>query len=492
MTLREYARSLTDQNLSQTEMYDKIRAYSNSLESKRKEEEKAKKQDSQTADPSSESSDNTGSDLENGSSSQYEIPEQYTKVAQPGSTYKPGDGYEYKYEINKEGKGEYYTKKEGKDDWIKASGVSEIAVASEFGHANLYSTYKPGDGYEYKYEINKEGKGEYYTKKEGKDDWIRASGVSEIAVASEFGHANFNKEEYFAQRNANKKQIEEVKKLNEEIANQPKLTTVKETDIAYTNVADGWRTREGKKASKASDVVFDEEKGETVKVKKAKRVALTLEDFDGDKEQFEKYSKWKKLDDATKTNRDMKGGYYTPEREKITKDWSYGEEAYNDYLKLFRAKPPADFKGSFRDWRGQSSGVHTGKVKDSKGNWVLSPAEKLKQKFFKKYPNLQMAYTQRSGVTVVPKGTPSKEEWDKLEAQRKKYEASLDEGKFTIAEESDFSKFFTGEDRIQLVKATELVPTAEAVNDFNTKYILPDENGNSSDGINLPSSKETI
>ena len=387
MTLREYARSLTDQNLSQTEMYDKIRAYSNSLESKRKEEEKAKKQDSQTADPSSESSDNTGSDLENGSSSQYEIPEQYTKVAQPGSTYKPGDGYEYKYEINKE------------------------------------------------------GKGEYYTKKEGKDDWIRASGVSEIAVASEFGHANFNKEEYFAQRNANKKQIEEVKKLNEEIANQPKLTTVKETDIAYTNVADGWRTREGKKASKASDVVFDEEKGETVKVKKAKRVALTLEDFDGDKEQFEKYSKWKKLDDATKTNRDMKGGYYTPEREKITKDWSYGEEAYNDYLKLFRAKPPADFKGSFRDWRGQSSGVHTGKVKDSKGNWVLSPAEKLKQKFFKKYPNLQMAYTQRSGVTVVPKGTPSKEEWDKLEAQRKKYEASLDEGKFTIAKKVTLVSF---------------------------------------------------
>ena len=46
MTLREYARSLTDQNLSQTEMYDKIRAYSNSLESKRKEEEKAKKQGS--------------------------------------------------------------------------------------------------------------------------------------------------------------------------------------------------------------------------------------------------------------------------------------------------------------------------------------------------------------------------------------------------------------------------------------------------------------
>ena len=110
MTVREYARSLADQNLSQTEMYDKIRAYSDSLTSNQ--EVEVKKKDSKTADPSSESSDNTGSESADGSSAQYEIPEKYTKVAQPGSTHKPGDGYEYKYEINEEGKGEYYTKKE--------------------------------------------------------------------------------------------------------------------------------------------------------------------------------------------------------------------------------------------------------------------------------------------------------------------------------------------------------------------------------------------
>ena len=427
MTVREYARSLADQNLSQTEMYDKIRAYSNSLKSK---EQEVKKKDSKTADPSSESGDNTGSESETGSSAQYEIPEQYTRVAQPGSTYKPGDGYEYKYEINNE------------------------------------------------------GKGEYYSKKEGANDWTRASGVSEIAVASEFGHADFDKEKYFAQQNKNKKQIEEAKELNKKIAEQPALTKVKETEIDYTNVADNWRTREGKKASDAPDTVYDEEKGETVAVKnKAERVALTLEDFNGDKEQFKKYSEWKKLDDATKKNRSQKGDYYTPEREKITKDWSYGEEAYNDYLKSFKATKPDGM--SWDEWRGKSSGDRMGQTKDSNGNWVPAAKTKLKEDFLKKYPDLQMSYTQRSGVTVVPKDTLSKEEWTKLEEQRKKYEASLDEGQFVIGEESDFSKFFTGEDRVQLVKATELVPTAEAVNDFNTKYILPNENGNSSDGINF-------
>jgi hypothetical protein len=273
MTVREYARSLADQNLSQTEMYDKIRAYSNSLKSK----EEVKKKDSQTADPSSESSDNTGSESASGSSAQYEIPEKYTKVAQPGSTHKPGDGYEYKYEINKEGKGEYYTKKEGKDDWIQASGVSEIAVAGEFGHAD------------------------------------------------------FDKEKYFAQQNKNKKQIEEAKDLDKKIAEQPDLTTVKETEVAYTNVADTWKTREGKKASDASGRVYDEEKGETVKVKdKAERAALTLEDFDGDQKQFDSYSKWKELDDKI-----LYGGR---KFEPITENWSHGKQAYNDFIKLKNAK----------------------------------------------------------------------------------------------------------------------------------------------------------
>ena len=131
MTVREYARSLADQNLSQTEMYDKIRAYSNSLKSK----EEVKKKDSQTADPSSESSDNTGSKSETGSS----VP--------PGQTIDRGDGYEYKFEIdpNDKSKGVYYTRKTGADDWTNASAnnstdegkIAEASIANLFGHSDF-------------------------------------------------------------------------------------------------------------------------------------------------------------------------------------------------------------------------------------------------------------------------------------------------------------------------------------------------------------------
>jgi len=375
MTLLQYVSSLQDQGLSSDEVFAKAQEWKKQNQPEKVEKEEVKTKDSQK-DPSSESSDNTGSESVSGSSAQYEIPEQYTKVAQPGSTYKPGDGYEYKYEIGKE------------------------------------------------------GKGEYYTKKEGANDWTRASGVSEIAVASEFGHADFDKEKYFAQQNKNKKQIEEAKKLNEKIAQQPALTTVKETEVDYVNVADTWRTRESKKASKASDRVYDEEKGETVKVKdKAERAALTLEDFDGDQKQFDQYSKWKELDSKTEANRDSKGNYYA----------GRGAMGSGRNKKLFA------------------------ELKEQGRNPVVAN-------------NL---------IYADKKGSISEEEWTKLDKERKEYEASLDEGQFVIGEESDFSKFFTGENRVQLVKATELVPNPEAVNDFNTKYILPDENGNSSSGINF-------
>ena len=376
MTLLQYVSSLQDHWICLSEeIFAKAQEWKRQDQPEKVENEEVKTKDSQK-DPSSESSDNTGSESASGSSAQYEIPEQYTRVAQPGSTYKPGDGYEYKYEIGKE------------------------------------------------------GKGEYYTKKEGANDWTRASGVSEIAVASEFGHADFDKEKYFAQQNKNKKQIEEARKLDEKIAKQPALTTVKETDIAYTNVADTWRTREGKKASEASDRVYDEEKGETVKVKdKAERAALTLEDFDGDQKQFDQYSKWKELDSKTEANRDSKGNYYA----------GRGAMGSGRNKKLFA------------------------ELKEQGRNPVVAN-------------NL---------IYADKKGSISEEEWTKLDKERKEYESSLDEGQFVIAEESDFSKFFTGEDRVQLVKAEELVPTPEAVNDFNTKYILPDENGNSSDGINF-------
>ena len=88
MTLLQYVSSLQDTGLSQEEIFAKAQEFKS-----RTKTEEVKTKDS-PADPSSESSDNTGSESASGSSAQYEIPEQYTRVAQPGSTYKPGDGYE--------------------------------------------------------------------------------------------------------------------------------------------------------------------------------------------------------------------------------------------------------------------------------------------------------------------------------------------------------------------------------------------------------------
>ena len=122
MTVREYARSLADQNLSQTEMYDKIRAYSNSLnpikEEKEEKEEEVKKEDSKTADPSSESSDDIGSELASGPSQQVDnsgrTPEQQAQYEKITAVAKPEEvitknGFDFKYDNT----GQYYYKPVG-------------------------------------------------------------------------------------------------------------------------------------------------------------------------------------------------------------------------------------------------------------------------------------------------------------------------------------------------------------------------------------------
>jgi len=83
------------------------------------------------------------------------------------------------------------------------------------------NSYQPGvpitdGGYDYKYEVSQEGKGVYYTRKTGDNEWINATekgGVAEVSIASEFGHApDFNKEAYFEQQKQAK--LEEERKAN--------------------------------------------------------------------------------------------------------------------------------------------------------------------------------------------------------------------------------------------------------------------------------------
>ena len=89
-----------------------------------------------------------------------------------------------------------------------------------------------------------------------------------------------------------------------------------------------------------------------------------------------------------------------------------------------------------------------------------------------------------------PEGKLSKEEWTKLNEERKELEASFDEGKFDISDEGwaarTWNKFMANpESRVQKVKAVDLVPTVEAVTAFDKKYIQPQEDGDNTEGINF-------
>ena len=108
---------------------------------------------------------------------------------------------------------------------------------------------KPGQtyvdhGYEYKYEVE-DGKGVYYTKRAGKENWIKASGLSAASIASQFGHSDFDKEAYFEQKYAReaaeKKQLEKLKELKKQIDSQTPLTETKEVETDYVNTADRYK-----------------------------------------------------------------------------------------------------------------------------------------------------------------------------------------------------------------------------------------------------------
>ena len=106
MTVGEYARSLVDQNYSQTEMYNMILAFKAKQKQEKKTEvvaEQVKNTDSTPQDPNVESENNTGSESESGPSQPQELEvitdKKQALNAKPGQVYSD-HGYEYKYEVN--------------------------------------------------------------------------------------------------------------------------------------------------------------------------------------------------------------------------------------------------------------------------------------------------------------------------------------------------------------------------------------------------------
>ena len=81
------------------------------------------------------------------------------------------------------------------------------ARESQIKYAKYTAVAQPGesisvDEFDYKYDINDEGKSVYSYKPKGSEEWKQheMGSTGEYAIASEFGHSDFNKEKFFKQK----------------------------------------------------------------------------------------------------------------------------------------------------------------------------------------------------------------------------------------------------------------------------------------------------
>ena len=77
---------------------------------------------------------------------------------------------------------------------------SEAVLSGEVNY--IPGQIKSANNYDYKYNLDKDGNGIYYTRKKGEEDFVKAvkDSTAEYAIASEFGHSNFDKEAYFKEQ----------------------------------------------------------------------------------------------------------------------------------------------------------------------------------------------------------------------------------------------------------------------------------------------------
>jgi hypothetical protein len=308
---------------------------------------------------------------------------------------------------------------------IERSQQPQAQIAEEFTKvAKPGEVYTPGDGYEYKYEINDEGKGVYLTREEGTEDFTEATGTAALAIAGEFGHANFDKEAYFAQVKADEAQLRELNDLNNQVKESTPLTQSVTVEQDFVSTADRWRNLERITKEKADiaqgEGIFDEKKKSVTFKKADTKGELTRDKFETD-EDFKAYKDWKKLEDNTAPYTDSKGNYKPKIKEGVSR---------------------AEFEQAKKEGR-------------------------------------RANYTPTFGYSVQEKGTPTEQEWNKAMQEKLALEAKLDEG---VDVETKMG--FFGESKV--ISISQIEPNPQAVNEFNAKYIAPTGSANSeSSGIDF-------
>jgi len=126
MTKIEYIKSLVATGLTSKEISAKTKIWA-----AENEPQEVKTDDTQNTDATVVSTTNEAS---NGASS--DGASDYQSVAKPAETYSPGDGNDYKYEVDDNGNPTYYQKAEGTDEWIASSDGStdQFSIAGKFKH----------------------------------------------------------------------------------------------------------------------------------------------------------------------------------------------------------------------------------------------------------------------------------------------------------------------------------------------------------------------
>ena len=144
MTLLQYVSSLQDTGLSQEEIFAKAQEFKGRTETT---VEEVKTNDSQMADPNLESENNTGSESASGSSQPVEsggrTKEQQAQYDKITAIAKPEEvitknGYDFKYDTS----GVYFYKPKGSDNgswktYEDKQSVANLSIASQFGHSEF-------------------------------------------------------------------------------------------------------------------------------------------------------------------------------------------------------------------------------------------------------------------------------------------------------------------------------------------------------------------
>ena len=397
--------------------------------------EEVKETGSVDVDPTVEPSENTGSQSEDTSSDSPDKPDAFDENGKFNLDFFSEETRETAAKVNSMFKEERFYGQPLAD-------AANANVVQPYESVAKVDETITSNGYDYKYQINEEGKGVYFTKQEGNDDWIetKPGTASSVAVASEFGHSDFDKESYFSQMKGNKNELAKRAELDEEIKNLPPLTVTVDEETDYVNFND--KLAQLEKNRVLGKAGFEKRKISTEVTKS-------------------------KYGDTTVTGDKIDNSRVLSEEEFITLGGGTSE-LYPDYQR--RVVVEDELRGNVGS---------KGEYRRSSERLDKAPTEEEKRKY--KEQGRKLVYTKSFGWSVDKETNLSEEEFNKKQKEIASINSKFDkqdEGKFTMNETGVFNWV---SDRVTVSQRQEATPEAIAL--VTKDYIA--YNPETGDGVNF-------